>query len=321
MVSRLLVSTAVALLLSACAEAQFLIHTAKTVKPGEQGGNYKVGQPYQIDGVWYYPRVDYGYDESGIASWYGPQFHGKSTANGESFDMNAVTAAHRTLPLPSLVRVTNLENGRSLVVRVNDRGPYARGRIIDMSRRSAQLLGFEGRGTARVRVQIMAEESRVLAARVGRGQQVAQRDGSMTVASLPKPTVSAQELPPPGGASPQPPPQAAGAERRAAIARERDVEVEAAAQRAEAKIGRVAQEAPKATRIYIQAGAFREFQNAHRVQAILSGLGPAKVSPVLVNGIDLFRVRLGPIAAVDEADKLLDSVVRSGYPDARIVVD
>src|SRR5690242_16768428 len=122
-------------------------------------GTYKVGNPYQIAGVWYRPAEDYSYDETGIASWYGEDFHGKYTANGEVFDLNAVTAAHRTLPMPCVVEVTNLENGRSLKVKVNDRGPYARGRIIDMSRRAAQLLGFESPGTARVRVKILISES------------------------------------------------------------------------------------------------------------------------------------------------------------------
>ena len=106
-----------------------------------QGGSYKVGKPYKISGQWYYPKEDYSYSEVGIASWYGKDFHAKKTANGENYDMNTLTAAHRTLPLPSIVRVTNLENGRSLVLRVNDRGPYAKNRIIDISKRGAQLLG------------------------------------------------------------------------------------------------------------------------------------------------------------------------------------
>src|SRR5437660_8396269 len=87
-------------------------------------GLYKVGKPYQIEGTWYYPAEDWNYNETGIASWYGEAFHGKDTANGETFDLNAITAAHRTLPLPTIVEVTNLENGRTLQVRVNDRGPY-----------------------------------------------------------------------------------------------------------------------------------------------------------------------------------------------------
>src|SRR5580704_18136558 len=128
-------------------------HTV-TVPPN--AGVYKVGQPYQIDNVWYYPREQPDYDETGIASWYGPTFYGHRTANGEMYDGNALTAAHRTLPMPVNVRVTNLENGKSIIVRVNDRGPYARGRIIDLSARAAQLLDVVKTGTARVRVTYLA---------------------------------------------------------------------------------------------------------------------------------------------------------------------
>jgi rare lipoprotein A len=133
------------------------------------GFYYKVGKPYQISGTWYYPKEDWAYNETGIASWYGEQFHGRYTADGEVFDLNSLTAAHRTLPLPSVVRVTNLDNGRSIKLRVNDRGPYARGRIIDVSRRAAQLLGFEGNGTAKVRVQIVVPDSMEVAAAARRG--------------------------------------------------------------------------------------------------------------------------------------------------------
>lgn len=137
---------------------------AQAVVIKQYGGVYKVGNPYQIMGRWYYPKEDYSYSEVGTASWYGDDFHAKRTANGEKYDMNTLTAAHRTLPLPSIVRVTNLENGRSLVVRVNDRGPYAKERIIDISKRGAQLLGYQTKGTAKVKVEIMADESRALKA-------------------------------------------------------------------------------------------------------------------------------------------------------------
>ena len=116
---------------------------------------YKVGAAYQIGGVWYYPTVDYHYEETGVASWYGEEFEQQYTANGEIFDLNRMTAAHRTLPMPSIVQITNIDNGRSVQLRVNDRGPFARGRIIDVSRRAAQLLGFETNGTALVRLTIM----------------------------------------------------------------------------------------------------------------------------------------------------------------------
>ena len=113
---------------------------------------YKVGSPYQVAGVWYYPQEQPQYDETGIASWYGIDYHGHLTANGEVFDRNGISGAHPTLPMPVNVRVTNLENGRSLVVRLNDRGPYVNGRILDLSEHAADLLGFRTNGLARVRV-------------------------------------------------------------------------------------------------------------------------------------------------------------------------
>lgn len=120
---------------------------------------YKIGAPYEIDGKTYYPREDYHYSEIGLASWYGEDFHGSLTANGEVFDMNALTAAHKTLPMPSFVRVTNLTNGKNLVLRVNDRGPFVPGRIIDVSRKAAKILGFSERGVTQVKVEILPEDS------------------------------------------------------------------------------------------------------------------------------------------------------------------
>ena len=117
------------------------------------GGREQVGKPYQVRGKWYYPKEDFGYDRQGTASWYGDAFHGRRTANGEIYDMNQLSAAHPTMPLPSYARVTNLKNGNTIIVRVNDRGPYAHSRLIDMSKRAAQLLDYTGSGTAQVRVQ------------------------------------------------------------------------------------------------------------------------------------------------------------------------
>ncbi len=117
------------------------------------GGRYSVGKPYNINGRTYYPAENTSYRAEGIASWYGPDFHGRQTANGEVYDMHAISAAHPTMPLPSYARVTNLENRRSIIVRVNDRGPYARNRIIDLSIGTAKALEFHGKGLARVRVE------------------------------------------------------------------------------------------------------------------------------------------------------------------------
>src|SRR4051812_22630111 len=117
------------------------------------GGTYRVGKPYSVAGRVYVPEEDVGYRADGLASWYGDDFHGRLTANGEVFDMGSLTAAHPTLPMPCYARVTNLGNGKSLIVRVNDRGPYHGNRLIDVSNKAAELLEFKGNGVARVRVE------------------------------------------------------------------------------------------------------------------------------------------------------------------------
>lgn len=117
------------------------------------GGRDQVGKPYKVKGKWYHPKEDPGYRDTGLASWYGDAFHGRLTANGEIYDMTHLTAAHPTMPLPSYARVTNTRNGNSLIVRVNDRGPYAHGRIIDLSRRAAELLDYTQSGVAKVKVE------------------------------------------------------------------------------------------------------------------------------------------------------------------------
>src|SRR6187399_1490506 len=120
------------------------------------GGTYRVGKPYTVAGRVYVPEEDPNYRAEGMASWYGDDFHGRLTANGEVFDMTSLTAAHPTLPIPSYARVTNIKNGKSLIVRVNDRGPYHGNRLIDVSNKAAELLEFKGNGVARVRVEYVA---------------------------------------------------------------------------------------------------------------------------------------------------------------------
>ncbi len=117
------------------------------------GGTYRIGKPYMVAGRMYVPEEDVNYREEGLASWYGDDFHGRLTANGEVFDMDSLSAAHPTLPMPCYARVTNLTNGKSLIVRVNDRGPYHGNRLIDVSNKAAELLDFKGNGVARVRVE------------------------------------------------------------------------------------------------------------------------------------------------------------------------
>lgn len=149
--------------LSSCAETRFVINSAKKITNISEKPKYKVGDPYKINGQWYYPEINYDYDEIGIASWYGPNFHGKKTANGEIFDQNKISAAHKTLPLPTIVKVINLENNLSLKIRINDRGPFVRGRIIDLSKEAAKKLKILDKGTAKVRVKVLEDESRKIA--------------------------------------------------------------------------------------------------------------------------------------------------------------
>lgn len=127
--------------------------TAERATPAARPASFKIGNPYQIAGRWFHPKEEPGYDQVGHASWYGDDFHGRQTANGETYDMHSLTAAHPTLPMPSYARVTNMENGRSVVVRINDRGPFAHGRLIDLSKQTARVLDFKRNGTAQVRVQ------------------------------------------------------------------------------------------------------------------------------------------------------------------------
>ncbi len=317
---------------------------------GPTQGYYKVGQPYEIDGVTYTPAVDYDYDETGIASWYGPNFTGKITANGELYDMNEVTAAHRTLPMPSLVRVTNLDNGRTIVVRVNDRGPYARGRILDMSRRGAQLLGYEKTGTAKVRVQIMARESMILAAAAKQGQltvDVAGLDNENPALPPGTPTytragaVAQAPLPPPKPFVP-PPQQVAAAEAAteaqtgapapiaiATVDEKQLIQQNLPQQTVKGSTvdGRFLP-APVATyqkvrpsAIYVQAGAFGVEDNAQRLKAKLAGVGRTDIYVANVDGKMFYRVRVGPVATVDQADELLNRVVGAGANGAKIVVN
>ena len=148
-VLRLCCCVALALAMSACGGRHKIDRDIYGAGPG---GSYRIGNPYSINGVTYYPAEDPGYSAIGTASWYGREFGGNSTANGERFDPRRLTAAHTTLPMPVLVRVTNLENNKSCVLRINDRGPFITGRILDVSEAAAEELGFHSQGTARVRV-------------------------------------------------------------------------------------------------------------------------------------------------------------------------
>jgi peptidoglycan lytic transglycosylase len=298
---------------------------------------YRV-EPYQVKGVWYTPRADYSYDETGLASWYGPGFDQQLTADNEIYDMNQLSAAHKTLPLPSVVQVTNLQNGRSLRLRVNDRGPFVDGRIIDLSRRAAQLLGFESSGTATVRVRIMKEESIQVAEAAMHGQtgrvllaQVPQAAASEPVPpphSEPRPVMQVAAAGPPslraaeviGTPSPAPPPPEPAPAARPVVAAAPSGYWPTLITPAHAE---TLHPMPASTRgsgrIFVQAGTFAVPENAQRVRARIAALGSVEIVRSAGHGTDLFRVRLGPVASEAAAARLLGKVVDSGYPGARVV--
>ena len=304
------------LVLAGCAETELAVYTAKQLRapPSKYGGGaYKVGQPYQVDGVWYYPRPDYTYRETGIASWYGPGFHGKQTANGERYDQNALTAAHRTLPMPSIVQVTNLDNGRSIKVRINDRGPFKNGRIIDLSRRGADLLGFSQNGTAKVLVEVIEDESRRLASAALNKEAAAnspepaplQPVAVETLTDAPVPTLASDPA----------------ASQTAAVVPPRPATVLRPRLPVPELDGTVTTRTVRETNIFVQAGSFTRVDNALRLRARLSQLGNVYVAETIVENRRYFRVRMGPMDSVEEADRLLAVLLGNGHSDARVVVD
>jgi rare lipoprotein A len=320
------------MVLAGCAETQFGAHVAKSVMKDDQSkGTYKVGNPYLIDGQEYYPQENFDYVETGIASWYGPGFHAKQTANGEFFDQNELTAAHRTLQMPSLVRVTNLDNGRAVVLRVNDRGPFSRGRIIDVSSKAADLLGFKSKGTAKVRVETLPNESRRIAqdARAGidtRGYEIA-LNGNVRPTD---PTQSVTYYPSPSAVSVS----TQGAADTMQAARVASVEsVSLSPSRIEPVQGHISNDgrflpdpivtrtASQQTKTFIQAGAFSNEGNAQALANRLGSIGQARVTPANIAGNSFYRVRLGPFQTIEQADAALQKILTGGTNNAMIVVE
>ena len=298
-----------------CTTAELAIDLAKKHKLKEEQAeasqivanpHYKIGNPYQIDGIWYYPDRDLTYDKTGIASWYGDEFGGKMTANGEIFDPALVSAAHKTLPMPSVVRVTNLDNGKSLVVRVNDRGPYVSGRIIDMSREGARLLGFKDQGIARVRVKLLVEQSLRLEelARNGEFPLLSDASGPLpetTAAGKPSVSLSARTT----RANPQ---------KKKSSSSALDL-------LSHSRSGNVINTEPQVTDIWIQVGAFHSEDNAKNLLTNFADLKDGTVLETIKDGRVLYRARLGPIQTVAQADSLLKQIYSRGFDGADIVVD
>lgn len=282
------------------------------------GGRYQVGKPYQVAGRWFTPTEQPGYDKQGTASWYGEDFNRRRTSNGEWFDMNRLTAAHATLPLPSYVRVTNLDNGRTAVVRVNDRGPFVGTRVIDLSKKSADVLGYKNKGTAHVRVQYIGPapmddkggkhlvamnkenvrgtplRSMIAAADRSKGG-VRSSDEVMVAEAEPVPVKSRRKAPEPAveTVAYQPPPEAP--------------EPQA-----------VASSGLQST-YFIQIASFTDHENAVRARDTFAAAWPVQF--IELNGASgpVYRVRLGPIADSADAQTALENAYAAGFSDAHLI--
>jgi rare lipoprotein A len=302
-----------------------------------QRGTYKIGAPYKIDGVTYTPQEEFNHVESGVASWYGPGFHGKSTANGEPYDQSARTAAHRTLQMPAIVRVTNLDNGMSTVVRVNDRGPFARSRIIDLSRTAAQELDIVRNGTAHVRIdQLQAEslavkdvaiagggpaEQQAAVAQVSSGRYAPAQAPVQTAAYNPPPPVYAQPAPPPAYAQPAPTQPVWPTNQRSPAVDPAPAYVPASNGGPTVASLASGSTLQPASGFYVQTGAFTTPENAERQRGAVSSYGISEIAQGSAGGRDVYRVRLGPYTTSDAAGIVADRLKRSGYGDARVVAN
>jgi len=238
-------------------------------------------KPYQIKGIWYYPQADPDYDVKGIGSWYGEQFHNRRTANGEIFDMDAVSAAHKTLPLPSLVEVTNLDNGRRMVLRVNDRGPFVGDRVIDLSRAAADQLGYRRQGVARVRVRYVGPAPKSSFD----GRQYARAPAAPP--PPPRREPRRQDAEPVWPAEPPPIPTQIIPARQTAFK--------------------------------VQAGSFSSRENAERAVAQLKTAGRATIEPLERASGTLYRVTVSAGEDELQAWSLRDRVAALGYSGATVL--
>ena len=276
-----------------CSETTFLVNSAKRIGTWGDEPIYKIGTPYKINGKWYYPAVDYDYEEIGIASWYGPGFHGKKTANGEIFDQNKVSAAHRTLPMPSVVRVTNLDNGKVLPkVRINDRGPFAGNRIIDLSKKAAKELGFVNTGIARVKVEILENESREHAL-VNSDKKITKVE-SAEIKEIKKTEIMKNF-------------------EKEKITSNR---VEILKNEDSSKKNSILIDKPLA----IQVGAFTDHRNAKSLTQKLSDF-QAYIERTFVNNRYLYRVRIGPIDNLNLAENIKNKLFELGYTASHLIVN
>ncbi|HEX7389741.1 MAG TPA: RlpA-like double-psi beta-barrel domain-containing protein [Acidiphilium sp.] len=263
--------------------------------------HYVVGAPYEAGGQWHYPRVFGSYDRTGLASVISSG-HAATTTDGETFREGGLMAQSPVLPLPSLVRITNLQNGRSLTVRVNDRGPEMPGRLVAVTRHVAGLLGFPDGGVAEVRVELLADRSSALQSSLGAG---------LHMTAAPVASVLATALPPPPGT--------AGSAGPSSVTFQATKATPATGTFAGPLSGVVHQGTPEPGPLYVQIGGFGSGNDAREQLYRLGGM-PGTVVPQPGLSETLYAVRLGPYDSVEAADAALAQVLRRGVPSPEIVV-
>lgn len=268
--------------------------------------HYVLGRPYQAAGVWHYPVEGYDLDETGLAAVL-PAGHASLTTDGEAFDQGAMAAAHATIQLPAIARLTDLETGRSVVLRINDRGTGDPRRLVEVTRRVADLLGIPPGGVAQVRLQVLPAESHAAADGLPDAPRLA-------VAAVPRGAVQATDLPPPPGSR-----EGGGHATQGTAPDSRPAAAETAVPLL--RLAETVTQGPvRPGRLWVRLDTFEEYHYAAIQRAKLISLSPAIVS-VRTGRSQSFRVQVGPMATVAEADAALSRALAAGIPDARIVVE
>ncbi len=265
----------------------------KEQKSIKQKPIYKIGKKYNVGGKYYYPKKDLNYNKTGIASWYGPKFHGKLTANGEIYNQYSLTAAHKTLPLPSAVKVTNLKNNKSLVLRINDRGPFVNDRIIDLSSKAADILGLKREGTGLVRVQILKDKSLLL-------ERLAKKGSFPEISDLKETELPNIIVP---------------SKVTVKIKDTKNQEI------ISKKINYNLKNLNKEYKIYIKLASFGSNKNAEIMKKKVSYIEKVKIYKIFKMNKTLYQVKAGPFSSVEKVDKLYSLLLQKGMQGAKISIE
>ena len=247
-----------------------------------------------MKGKFYFPKKDLSYNKTGIASWYGPKFHGKLTANGEIYNQYALTAAHKTLPLPSAVKVTNLQNNKSIILRINDRGPFVNDRIIDLSSKAADILDLKKNGTGLVRVTILKDKSLLL-------EKLAKNGSFPEIMDLPKAELPTVNIP-----------------------QTTTVKIDGTNKKYKSIKKRIKYDLnnlKKEYKIFIQLASFSSSQNAKIMKEKVSYIEKVKIYKKLIRNKTFYQVKAGPFESVKKVDELHSLLLQKGMQGAKIIIE